>query len=76
MYAAKVDYFDTSAGLEILTQLEEMSVSELYITKDSYVPSSESLISFVHKHQEFIRKHPNTDAQHYVSNLKIMCRLR
>ena len=76
MFTAKVDYFETVEGQDILEQLEAMSQSETYITKESYIPYSESLISFVNKHQEFIRKHPNTNAQHYVSNLKIMCRLR
>lgn len=76
MFVAKVDYFETVDGLEILKQLEAMCRSEEYITNDSYAPNSENLISFLDKHQEFIRKHPNTNAQHYVSNLKIMCRLR
>lgn len=76
MFTAKVDYFETLEGQDILAQLEAMSLSDSYVTKESYIPHSVSLITFVHKHQEFIRKHPNTNAQHYVSNLKIMCRIR
>jgi hypothetical protein len=76
MFTAKVDYFETIDGLEILQALKSMARSEEYVTKESYTPHSEVLLTFVEKHQEFIRKHPNTNAQHYVSNLKIMCRRR
>lgn len=76
MAVAKVDYFETQDGQEILGLLQSMSSSEDYVTKDSYTPHSEALISFIDKHQDFIRKHPNTDAHHYVANLKIMCRRR
>lgn len=76
MFVAKVDYFETDDGIEILHQLEAMCQSEEYITKDSYTPRFEHLISFLDKHQEYIRKHPNTDARQYVANLRLMYRLR
>lgn len=76
MFVSKVDYFETSEGIEILDILQLMNESEEYITEDSYSPHSEDLITFINKHQDFIRKHPKTNAQHYVANLKIMCRRR
>ena len=76
MIGTKIDYFDTPEGLEILETLQGMSNSTEYITGESYTPHSDALLTFIEKHQDFIRKHPNTDATQYVSNLKIMCRRR
>jgi hypothetical protein len=76
MFVAKMDYFETSEGLEVLEALKDMATSEEYFTYASYTPHSVDLISFIEKHKEFIRKHPNTNAQHYVANLKIMCKRR
>ena len=76
MFAPKVDYFETEIGQEILELLYIMVRSPDYITEDSYTPHSENLIPFIDKHQTYIRKHPNTNALHYVSNLKILYRRR
>lgn len=76
MIGTKVDYFETSEGEEILEALQLMCDSTEYVTGESYSPHSESLLTFIQKHQDFIRKHPNTDARQYVSNLRIMCRKR
>lgn len=76
MLTPKIDFFETSDGLAIIEQLKAMCASEIYATKDSYSPHSDNPISFLEKHQDFIRKHPATNAHHYVANLKIMCRLR
>lgn len=76
MFIAKVDFFETPEGTQVLELLEAMSTSEDYITDYSYSPHSEDLITFIEKHTQFLRKHPNTNALHYVSNLKIMCRRR
>ena len=76
MFVAKLDYFETPEGIEVLESLEDMAQSDEYFTHASYTPHSADLISFIEKHKEFIRKHPNTNAQHYVANLKIMCKRR
>jgi hypothetical protein len=76
MLITRTDYFETPEGLKILESLESMSSSDEYVTQDSYTPQSEQLITFTEKHQQYIRKHPNINAQHYVSNLKIICRRR
>jgi hypothetical protein len=76
MIGTKTDYFDTPEGVEILEALQRMLDSTEYITGKSYTPHSDELLTFIEKHKDFIRKHPNTDATQYVSNLKIMCRRR
>lgn len=80
MFASKIDYFETPDGIEIKELLLAMNSSDEYVTVDSYNPNSQmyalNAISFVEKHMEYIRKHPNLSATQYVSNLKIISRKR
>ncbi|QQS18155.1 hypothetical protein IPL68_05985 [Candidatus Saccharibacteria bacterium] len=57
-----------------------MASDTTYITEAGYSPNSElypnHVIPFVEKHLEYLRTHPTTDPQHYLSNLRLMTRRR
>ena len=79
-YKRKVDFFDTEEGAVIIEVLRIMSTDEAYNTASSYSSNSElypdNLIPFVQKHIDYLRTHPSTDPQHYLSNLRLMTRIR
>lgn len=76
----KEDFFGTEAGIKVIDSLRAMSLDDSYNTKASYSSNSElypdKLIPFVEKHMEYIRNHPLTDPSHYLSNLRLMTRIR
>ena len=79
-YKKKRDFFNTDEGLVALHNLRAMSVSESYHTKPSYSANTRlypnNLIPFVDKHMLYLRDHPSLDVQQYISNLRLMTRIR
>jgi len=79
-YKRKIDFFETEEGVELLKTLRKMNRDEAYNTKPSFSANSElhpdHLISFVEKHVNYIRSHPSTDPQHYLSNLRLITKIR
>lgn len=75
-----VDFFATEAGAEFERTLIQMAADKAYNTVDSYSANTDSYpdntISFVNKHMEYIRNHPTVDPEHYLSNLRLMTRVR
>ncbi|MES2971005.1 MAG: hypothetical protein V4702_01640 [Patescibacteria group bacterium] len=76
----KPGFLETTEGIEIKNALQRMASDSAYMTESSYSANSvlypNNLISFVDKHLNYLRAHPATDPQHYVSNLRLMTRLR
>jgi len=76
----KSDFFLTEEGLGIANELQQMATSPLYMTDDSYSADSDkypnNLRPFVDKHMHYLNTHPSLDAQHYLSNLRLMTRKR
>jgi hypothetical protein len=70
----------SDAGVALKQTLLDMVTDSLYITKPGYTPNSDqypdNIIPFVDKHLEYLRTHPATDPQHYISNLRLMTRVR
>ncbi len=79
-YKKKPNLFETEEGLEVQESLKAMAKNKMYNTESSYSANSElypdNLIPFVAKHMEYLRTHPATDPQHYLSNLRLMTRVR
>lgn len=79
-YKRKEDFFTTEVGIEIRNMLQAMNRDESYNTESGYSSNSElypdHLIPFVEKHMDYIRNHPSTDPHHYLSNLRLMTKIR
>ncbi len=76
----RVNFFESLEGLEIKRILTVMALDTAYNTDSSYSANSElypdNLIPFVAKHMSYLNAHPSTDPGHYVSNLRLMTRVR
>ena len=76
----RVDFYESEDGLRIKEILIEMTHSERYNTNSSYSANSavhpDNLIPFVEKHMAFINTHPNVNADQYLSNLRLLTKLR
>lgn len=76
----KPNFIDSYEGQAAKQQLQSMVADDTYMTESSYSPNAElypnNLIPFVDKHMEYLRSHPSTNPQHYLSNLRMITRLR
>lgn len=76
----KSTFFDEEEGLKIKQALVEMATNVNYNTESSYSANAllypDHLIPFVEKHINYLLTHPSTDPQHYISNLRLMTRIR
>lgn len=65
---------------EIRTALEGMEDNPSLVTDSAFRANAEkwpeNTISFVDRHLEYLRQHPKTDPQHYLSNLRLRLRKR
>ena len=79
-YKKKVNFMDTEEGHDFKLKLEELQSDQGYNTEPSYNANSElypdNLISFVDKHVNYLSAHPSVNPTHYISNLKIITRVR
>lgn len=73
-------FFETEAGEAVIAELKEMAKDVAFATGATYTANTntypDNSITFVEKHIEYLRSHPNTDPQHYMSNLRLMTRLK
>lgn len=71
-------------GSELAVQIEEMlrtmAQDSAYNTGSTYSADAEhypdNLIPFVDKHMNYLKTHPNLDPHHYISNLRLMTRIK
>ncbi|MDQ3064949.1 MAG: hypothetical protein M3Q36_01630 [bacterium] len=79
-YKKKIDFFTTEEGMNYVQKLRDMALDMTYHTDSSYSTNSDAYpdnqIPFVNKHMEYIRSHPALDPQQYLSNLRLMTRVR
>ena len=65
---------------EIIQSLEEMLQDNTFNTLPGYSIDTEAYpdnkIPFIENHMDYLRKHPNVNPEHYLSNLKIMLKIR
>lgn len=73
-------FLDSAEGVRILEVLTKMSEDTIYNTEASYSANTDqypnNLIPFVDKHMNYLYVHPSVNIEHYVSNLRMMTRLR
>jgi len=79
-YKKKFNLFETEEGVEIKEALQKMVADASYNTRPSYSANvaiyPDRLMPFVNKHMDYLRNHPATDPWHYVSNLRLITRLK
>lgn len=77
---AALDFTTSQNGIDTLRQLEAMASDDGYNTPASYSANTalypDNLISFVDKHMLYLKTHTTVNTQHYISNLKLMTRLK
>jgi hypothetical protein len=76
----KSDFYESVEGIEAKEILQSMVTNEIYNTDSSYSTNSDlypdNKIPFVDKHLSYLRSHPSVDQQHYLSNLRLMTKIR
>lgn len=76
----RTNFFDSEEGIEVELILRKMAVDDAYNTDSSYSANSilypDNLIPFVDKHMNYLLTHPAIDPRHYISNLRLMTRLK
>lgn len=74
------NFFTSPEGLEIVETLTVMAADATYNTRSSYSANStlypDNVMTFVDKHVNYLIKHPTMDPQQYISNLRLMTRVR
>lgn len=69
-------YLKTDVAKLVCKELEAMVENPNYHTESSYSPSSEERISFVTKHINYLCAHQKIDYRQYLSNLRLMTKIR
>jgi hypothetical protein len=76
----KTDLLLSEEGLLIQETLRHMEHDTAFNTEACYsadtVNHPDSQISFADKHIKYLRSHPQVNPQHYLSNLRLMTRVR
>jgi hypothetical protein len=76
----KTDFITSEAGIRATEALNKMVMDRTYITVPSYCADSDkyadNLIPFVDKHLAYLRTHPATNPDQYLSNLRLMTRVK
>lgn len=82
MYSTKKKYnaLDSEKIAEIERQLQQMEADKSFKTESSYSANittyPNNLIPFVDKHMAYLKQHQNLNPQQYLSNLRLMTRMR
>ena len=76
----RVSFFDSEEGIMIKNALNEMAGDNCYNTLDSYsaniIQNPDNLISFTDKHMNYLNSHPKIDPNKYISNLRLMTKIK
>lgn len=69
-------FLDSPEAIEIREILEQMMKNPEFNTKSMYSPSAGGEVPFVDKHMEYLSQHTTLNVSHYLSNLRLMTRVR
>lgn len=70
------EYLETVAGTEARKELQDMVNSVVYDTHDVYSATAGERQTFVERHLDYLAKHPATNLTVYVSNLRVMTKIK
>lgn len=69
-------FLDSTEAKEIRNILIEMMSDPAFNTRAMYSPAAGGDVPFVDKHLEYLSQHPSLNVEHYLSNLRLMTRVR
>lgn len=76
----RIDFYSSDEGVDAYRQLKAMEADANFVTRSAYAADTskypDNTISFVDKHMTYLHTHPNTDVQGYISNLRLMNRIK
>jgi hypothetical protein len=79
-FKKRINFFDSEEGDEVKRELRLMAADTGYTTESSYnanevlYPGND--MSFVEKHMHYLNTHQNVNPQQYLSNLRLMTKVR
>lgn len=69
-------FFASEEGKQLRDQLTKMTEDDAYNTRTMYSTSEKDGMTFVDKHMKYMGLYPNLNRQQYVSNLRLMTKLK
>ena len=69
-------FLDSDEAKEIRSILSEMMTDAEFNTKAMYSSAAGGNVEFVDKHIEYLSQHTTLNVSHYLSNLRLMTRVR
>ena len=69
-------FLDSEEATAIRKALQGMAADPAFNTAATYTVSQAHLQSFVDKHMKYLTEHPKVNPRHYLSNLKLMTRVK
>ncbi len=70
-------FFDSEVATMAKSELKMMDKDPQYNTQGTFSARyTSNLMPFVERHMKYLSEHPKLDAQHYLSNLKLMTRVK
>ena len=67
---------DSKEALLIRVTLSNMMTDPEFNTRSMYSPAAGGDVLFVDKHMEYLSQHTTLNVEHYLSNLRLMTRIR
>jgi hypothetical protein len=79
-YKRKISFLESEEGKEFKQKLKALEKDGGYNTEAGYSANSDlypdNIIPFVDKHMNYLATHPSTSPTHYMSNLRIITKIR
>lgn len=76
----RANFYNSEEGQFAQAALLHMAKSDDFNTRGSYSTDSalypDNAIPFVDKHMNYLSAHPNVNIEHYISNLRLMTRIK
>ena len=69
-------FLDSEEAVEIRETLQEMMADPEFNTKSMYSSTAGGDVLFVDKHMDYLSQHTGLNVNHYLSNLRLMTRVR
>jgi len=69
-------FLDSKEAESIRETLANMMTDPEFNTRSMYSPAAGGDVLFVDKHMEYLSQHTTLNVEHYLSNLRLMTRIR
>lgn len=69
-------FLDSEEAASVRLSLQSMVADPCFNTELPYTANPDNKQSFVDKHMTYLSQHPKLNPQHYLSNLRLMTRIK